>query len=288
MSAGTDNSLHVSLSGRFSDCTVITWSYKKQVNSGAVDLFTGGKKMNNIGRHERLSLGNNCSLNIYKATGEDYGLYNCRQNVNGHQYPDKLIYLHFLYVSPSFTQTEIRPDHSMTLSCQLILYDGGLCDTLVRFEGIQLSWVNQAGVDLQTDSRYQISSGHCNSTLTTKLLNEDNNRKWTCQVKKGTKVETSFSYSVKFGDRTTALIPVTTLNSAEQTSMPEEPVSHKPQGSLSTFVIVIIVVIAALAVVLLPAVFWMMCKKRADNRKEADDLAATDKNKYDGTICVPL
>ncbi|XP_052003756.1 uncharacterized protein LOC127658473 [Xyrauchen texanus] len=181
-----------------SDCSTTTWNYNNNRNSETIELFKKGKK-NNIERYERLSLGSDCSLNINKASKEDYGSYTCQQFINDHQQGnDARVYLHFLHVSPSSTQTEIRPDSSVSLSCQLILHDGVLCDNLVRFEGIQLLWVNQAGVDLQRDSRYQISSGHCISTLTTKLLNEDNNRKWTCQVKKGTKVEASFSYSVKY------------------------------------------------------------------------------------------
>ncbi len=89
----------------------------------------------------------------------------------------------------------------MTLFCQLY-YDLVSCDTLVRSEGVQLIWVNQTGVNLQTDSRYQISfsSRQCISTLTTTLLNEDHNREWRCLVTQR-KVKTSVKYTVKYSGK---------------------------------------------------------------------------------------
>ncbi len=48
----------------------------------------------------------------------------------------------------------------MSLSCQLYYgYDRVSCDYLVRSEGIKLIWVNQADVNLQTDSRYYSQNG---------------------------------------------------------------------------------------------------------------------------------
>ncbi len=88
----------------------------------------------------------------------------------------------------------------MTLSCQLY-YDQVRfsCHDLVGFEGIDLIWVNQAGVNLQTDSRFQIfSSGQCTSSLTTTLLNEDHNREWRCQVTQRNQLKTSATYTVKY------------------------------------------------------------------------------------------
>ncbi len=107
-------------------------------------------------------------------------------------------------VSSSSSQSEISPGSSVTLFCQLY-YDGDSCDNLVRFEGVQLIWVNQAGVNLQTDSRYQISfsSGQCISSLTTTLLNEDHNREWRCQVTQRNEVKTSVTYTVKYSGEET-------------------------------------------------------------------------------------
>ncbi len=91
----------------------------------------------------------------------------------------------------------------MTLSCQLY-YDQVRfsCDDLVRSGGIDLIWVNQAGVNLQTDSRFQIfSSGQCTSSLTTTLLNEDHNREWRCQVTQRNQLKTSATYTVKYSGK---------------------------------------------------------------------------------------
>ncbi|XP_067249503.1 uncharacterized protein [Chanodichthys erythropterus] len=180
-----------------SDCSSTTWNYNR--HSVAVELITLGIKKNNIERCERLSLGSDCSLNIKKVTQEDYGLYCCRQFVNGKQQgTDARVYLHFLHVSSSSSQTEIRPGSSVTLSCQLYYY-GVSCDSLVRTDGIQLFWVNQADVSVMTDSRYQISSSStdCISNLTTTLLNEDLNREWRCLVTQRNQLKTSATFTVK-------------------------------------------------------------------------------------------
>ncbi|XP_051506008.1 uncharacterized protein LOC127413167 [Myxocyprinus asiaticus] len=142
-----------------------------------------GINMNDTERHERLNLGSDCSLNIYKTTKEDYGLYNCWQYVNVETpYTNDHVLLHILLLSPASTQGAVVAQYTLCI------------------RGFKLVWVNESGVDLQTDSRYQISSSpeHCNITLTTTLLNEDNNREWRCQITEGTDVKTSVSYTVKY------------------------------------------------------------------------------------------
>ncbi|KAI2647218.1 Neural cell adhesion molecule 1 [Labeo rohita] len=98
--------------------------------------------------------------------------------------------------SSSSSQTEISAGSSVTLYCQLFSYAGVSCDDWIRSEGIQLFWVNQAGDKLTiSDSRYQISApGHCIITLTTTLLNEDDNREWRCEVTHRNQVRTSVTY----------------------------------------------------------------------------------------------
>ncbi|KAL1279528.1 hypothetical protein QQF64_026201, partial [Cirrhinus molitorella] len=111
--------------------------------------------------------------------------------------------------SSSSSQTEISAGSSVTLSCQLYTYDGVFCDDW----GTDLLWVNQAGDKLKvSNSRYQISApGHCIITLTTTLLNEDDNREWRCEVTHRNQVKTSATYTVKISARdktATAEIPV--------------------------------------------------------------------------------
>ncbi|XP_059423698.1 contactin-3-like isoform X1 [Carassius carassius] len=188
-------SVRLPCNNALSDCTSTTWTYSRHLKS--VELITLGKKKKDTERHERLSLGSGCSLNINKVTKEDYGSYTCLRYVNG-QGTDARVYLHFLHVSVSPSSTQIRSGSSVTLSCPLY-YDQVYCDTLVRAEGVQLIWVNQAGEDLQTDSRYQISPpGHCDSTLTTTLLDEDNNTEWRCLLTQRNEVKTSAAYIVIF------------------------------------------------------------------------------------------
>ncbi|XDV11631.1 hypothetical protein PO909_000519 [Leuciscus waleckii] len=217
ISSGENVSL--SCNNALSDCkSKTTWSYNRFRHSATVALIELGIKNKDTEKHERLSLESDCSLNIKNVTEEDYGLYNCRQYVNGQkQGTDAPVYLYVLHVSVSPTssssssssssQTEISPGRSVTLSCQLYSYTGFSCDDWVRSEGVELLWVNQAGVDLKTDSRYQILSSsdqyRCIITLTTTLLNEDNNREWRCRLTHRNQPETSVRYTVKYSEAQT-------------------------------------------------------------------------------------
>ncbi|XP_056088566.1 uncharacterized protein LOC130068938 [Rhinichthys klamathensis goyatoka] len=255
-----------------SGCTSTTWNYNNK-DSETVELIAGGKKKNDIERRERLSLGSDCSLNIKKVTQEDYGLYTCRQYVNGQQGTDAPVYLHVLHISSSSSQTEIRSG-SVTLFCQLYSYEVS-CDTLVRSEELQLIWVNQAGVSVMTDSRYQIlfSLKHCISTLTTTLLNEDHNREFRCQVTQRNQLKTSATYTVKYSAPTKTM---TTVTSSKTTPTVNKPVtSTQPE-------IVIVAVSAALALLLPAVILWVVCKKRGDIKRETNDSVVTNMNKYNG------
>ncbi|XP_073667809.1 uncharacterized protein [Paramisgurnus dabryanus] len=244
------------------DCTSTTWDYSKHRSSVTVELVNGGIKKINVKRAERLSLGSDCSLNIYKTTKEDRGQYTCRQYVNRQTHTDAQIFLHVLHVSLSSIQTEMRSGSSVTLTCQLFTY-GNHCDGLVHIEGIQLFWVNQADVNLQTDSRYQIlSPGKCIITLTTTLLNEDNNRKWRCLVKKKNDIKTSASYTVKFKGPAVTNPPITTTNfETKSTTNASETEGSKIWVSLYRVIIVIIEITAFTAPTVI--VFLIICTGRA-------------------------
>ncbi|XP_048014928.1 uncharacterized protein LOC125247589 [Megalobrama amblycephala] len=252
--------VHLPCNNDLSDCKSTTWIYNNRFkHSWTVGLIDGGIKKKNTERHERLSLGSDCSLNIKNVTEEDYGLYTCRQYVNDEQQgPDADVYLHVLHVSvspssssssSSSSQTEISPGRSVTLSCQL---DSRFsCHYWVRSEGLQLLWVNQAGVDLKTDSRYQIlfSSDHCIITLTTTLLNEDDNREWRCQLTLRNQLQTSVRYTVKY--------------SASETEV------SVTAGSLFRVIVIIVemAVFAAPTVILLQ----IICARRA-GRKDSEEI----------------
>ncbi|ROJ08800.1 hypothetical protein DPX16_3110 [Anabarilius grahami] len=82
-----------------SDCKSTTWIYGTSRHSEAAELTFLGIKNKNTGRHERLSLGSDCSLNIKNITKEDYGFYTCRHYVNGEkQGTDARVFLHVLHV----------------------------------------------------------------------------------------------------------------------------------------------------------------------------------------------
>ncbi|XP_051741865.1 uncharacterized protein LOC127508174 isoform X2 [Ctenopharyngodon idella] len=246
-----------------SDCKSTFWIYYSiSRHSGADELIGLGIKNKDTERHERLSLGSDCSLNIKNVTEEDYGLYSCQQwtDVNGQlqkERNDTRVYLHVLHVSvsqssssssSSSSQTEITPGCSVTLSCHVhsvsFIY-------WVHSEGLHLLWVNQTGVDLTTDSRYQIlfSSYHCNITLTTTLLNEDDNREWRCQLTLRNQLQTSVRYTVKYSD------PADTASETEVSVT---------AGSLFRVIVIIVemAVFAAPTVILLQ----IICARRAGRK----------------------
>uniref|UniRef100_A0A8C1CJN6 Ig-like domain-containing protein n=1 Tax=Cyprinus carpio carpio TaxID=630221 RepID=A0A8C1CJN6_CYPCA len=226
--SSSGENVRLSCNNALSDCTSTVWNYNYNTHSETVELIAEGIKRTDTERHERLSLGSDCSLNIKKVTKEDRGFYSCRQYVNEQQQgTDAYVYLHVLHVSSSSSQSEIRSGSSVTLSCQLYYhYYLFTCDTLVGFERLELIWVNQAGVNLQTDSRFQISfsSEQCLSSLTTTLLNEDHNREWRCQVKHRNQLKTSATYTVKYQTPTETKTP-SPVTISKSPAAPTQPAS---------------------------------------------------------------
>ncbi|XP_058624819.1 uncharacterized protein LOC131536104 [Onychostoma macrolepis] len=275
--------VHLSCNNALPDCKSTHWIYNGISHSETVELTAGGIKKTGIERHERLSLGYNCSLNIMNVTEEDYGSYTCRQYVNDKQQgTDARVSLHVLRVSSSSSQTEISAGRSVTLSCQLYSFAGVSCDRWIHSEGIELFWVNQAGVKLmRSDSRYQISApGHCISTLNTTLLNEDHNREWRCQLTQGNQVKISATYTVKISARAasmTAVIPVHITNSQttnkhitkDMITDPGKTELSRTTGSLFREILIILetAVFAAPTVILLQ----IICARRA-GRKNSQHL----------------
>nr|XP_055066935.1 uncharacterized protein LOC129448518 isoform X2 [Misgurnus anguillicaudatus] len=267
--SGSGENVSLSCINALSDCTSTTWNYNNHRSSAAVELIAGGIKKNNIERAERLSLGSDCSLNIYNTTEDDRGLYTCRQYVNGQIHGnDARVYLHVLHASSSSSpQTEIKPGRCLTLSCQLFSNEDS-CSSLVCNKDLQLFWVNQAGVNLQTDSRYKISqTGHCISTLRTTLQNNDNNTDWRCLLKKIKETKTSANYTVKFRGPSDTNPAVTTTNyETTSTINASETEDSKIHVSLCRVIILIVEItaFAAPTVILLQIV----CTERAENKRK--------------------
>ncbi|XP_026075367.1 uncharacterized protein LOC113054208 [Carassius auratus] len=242
------------------DCTSTTWIYNRFRHSAAVELITLGIKKKDTERHERLSLGSKCSLNIRNISTEDYGSYICQQwtgeKKDQKQEPDAGVYLHVLHVSSS--HTEISAGLSVTLFCQLYSYPRVSCDDWIRSERIHLFWVNQAGV--KSDSRYQISSSsdHCIISLNTTLLNEDHNREWRCEVTQRDQVKTSVTYTVKSSAEagsTTSVIPVHSTHS-------QDPSTTNTHTTKEILTILKTAVFAAPTVILLQ----IICARRAERK----------------------
>ncbi|XP_043086564.1 uncharacterized protein LOC122333122 [Puntigrus tetrazona] len=241
--------VRLSCNNALHDCRSTTWNYYNR-HSAAVELIGLGIKKKDTKKHERLSLGSDCSLNIKNITEDDYGLYSCRQYVNEQQHgADALVYLHVLQISSSSSsssQTDISGD-SVTLFCQLYSYTRVSCDDWIRSERIEVFWVNQAGVKLKrSDSRDQIlfSSNQCIISLNTTLLNEDLNREWRCEVTHRDQVKTSVTYTVRRSARaetTTAetsrapdsvtQIPVSSSNSEKKSGETPAPTSTQDSSN---------------------------------------------------------
>nr|AVP43417.1 diverse immunoglobulin domain-containing protein DICP-F-3 [Carassius gibelio] len=312
-----NNALHDALPR----CNSTTWNHYS--HSGTVELIAGGKNKKDTERHERLSLGSDCSLNIRKISTEDYGLYICQQwtGATGPRLRnDTRVYLHVLHVSSS--QTQISSDLSVSLSCQLYSYPRVSCDEWISSGEIHLFWVNQADVKLNiSDSRYQRSSSSdpCIISLTTTLLNEDHNREWRCEVTHRDQVKASVTFTVKRSAQaktTTAMTPVHNTNSTtntQKTTAPDKPATAVPdsqettaQATTTTAMTrvhntnsttntqkttapdkpetagpdstVILISAVAAAAVFLTAVLWLICRKRAGNKRGTGESVVKDEN----------
>ncbi len=90
--------IHLSCNNALRYCKSTYWTYNRFRNVAAVELIGLGIKEKDTERHERLSLGSDCSLNIKNITEEHYGLYICQQYVNDKQHrTDARVYLHVLH-----------------------------------------------------------------------------------------------------------------------------------------------------------------------------------------------
>nr|AVP43419.1 diverse immunoglobulin domain-containing protein DICP-F-5 [Carassius gibelio] len=296
------------------DCNSTTWIYNRFSHSAAVELIGLGIIKKDTERHERLSLGSDCSLNITNISTEDYGSYICQQ------------------WTVSSSQTQISSGLSVSLSCRLYSYPRVSCDYSGRSERINLFWVNPAGVKPTSSS----SSDLCIISLTTTLLNEDHNREWRCNVTQGDKVKASAKFTVKKSARdkpetagpdsqdlsttntqkttardkpetagpdsqettapdttTTAVINSQDLSTTntQKTTAPDKPETAVPDSLETTApdkpetavinsqdTTAILISAVAAAAVFLTAVLWLICRKRAGNKRGTGETAVKDEN----------
>ncbi|XP_056309022.1 uncharacterized protein LOC130220804 [Danio aesculapii] len=182
-----------------------TWLNSSYRQTAVAAMFILGVKQRNS---ERLNLGSDCSLIISRVTTGDAGLYICQQWRGGNQQQgsDSRVYLHVVAVSvsPFSSSSDIRPGLSLTLSCRLFSYSGLSCVDLFRSEHLHLSWLNEAGVNLNTDSRYQISSTGCIISLSTTLISEDEDKQWRCGVYQRNELKTSDTFTVQYSAKAEA------------------------------------------------------------------------------------
>ncbi|TRZ03165.1 hypothetical protein DNTS_035085, partial [Danionella cerebrum] len=64
---------------------------------------------------------------------------------------------------------------------------------------LQLKWVNQAGVTLESDSRYKIHSSSSPSIISLSIthLDGDLDREWRCELTDDNQLKTTASYTIK-------------------------------------------------------------------------------------------
>ncbi|KAK6294867.1 hypothetical protein J4Q44_G00340930 [Coregonus suidteri] len=151
----------------YPNCSSTTWLFWRSPQP-ITELVRGGQiRTETSARAERLRVESDCSLHVQKVRAEDAGQYQCLQ-----------------YLTEVM---DLKPDRPVTLRCVQTTWGGtGSCFLYDR-----LSWVDEAGTELQGDSRYQLTkTTDCDITLTVTLQRKDNNRKWRCQAENHGEVKT--------------------------------------------------------------------------------------------------
>ncbi|KAI1897281.1 hypothetical protein AGOR_G00081700 [Albula goreensis] len=119
---------------------------------------------------------------------------------------DAPVRLSVLSISPSSPVTELKSGSTVTLHCLLYTPEGpGQCKK-DSAKTIKLSWMDKSDTPLNK-SRFKIENWPpCNSTLTVKLQQKGNNRKWRCQLTEGSDVKISHSFTTILSGTTAGLV----------------------------------------------------------------------------------
>nr|XP_021328056.1 uncharacterized protein LOC108182761 [Danio rerio] len=186
-----------------------TWMYTfRQTYSQTTKIIVLGVK--EMATKVSMYLGSDCSLTLSRVIVEMAGRYTCQQWSEDQQYgPDAHVYLHvvlmisdFVFCSLSVSQSssDISPGLSLTLYCQLFSYFDFHCESLATCKDFRLSWLDQAGVILNTDSRFDVISypEQCITRLSTTLVREDNNKQWRCGIYQRNELKTSDTFTVHY------------------------------------------------------------------------------------------
>ncbi|KAM7395944.1 hypothetical protein PAMA_007289 [Pampus argenteus] len=138
-------------------CSSTTWIFSGSGNTAAEELITLGQIGRNVGsKSDRLSVTATCSLVIKKVTGEDVGLYTCRQFKSGEQHGS----INQVRLSV-ITIAERKDDDKVTLHCSVLKYEQSQHT---------VEWLHE---DSFTDLKE--SKGSCSATVT--LAASDLNQK---------------------------------------------------------------------------------------------------------------
>ncbi|KAM9317863.1 uncharacterized protein KZ484_022291 [Pholidichthys leucotaenia] len=169
-----------SLPSSFSSCSSVSWTFYR----GGQVIFTwvveGGQVRTDTDKYGRLSVTSSCSIRIRDLREEDAGSYVCRVE----KHSDANVYLSLLSISSDSSVMELRPGGTLLLTCILFTYyDAGSCKNSYSSSIFHLSWTGEDRSPLRDRDRYQLfSSSPCNISLALKLQQEDDSRRFRCQV----------------------------------------------------------------------------------------------------------
>lgn len=102
----------------------------------------------------------------------------------------------FLVAPPATPELNLTPGKTVSLQCVLLTYVKlGHCGA--RLRRVSLTWVDEAGAEIQEDSQHRIKKGSsCDVTLTV-TFQSPGNKKFRCQATVDEQVQTSVELSLR-------------------------------------------------------------------------------------------
>ncbi|XP_048105671.1 uncharacterized protein LOC125298845 [Alosa alosa] len=154
-------------------CRDTVWNYSSPQGE-TVEVVTVGKVRTDITKRAgKMSVDEDCTLNIANVTAEDTGEYYC--GPGGGE-----TYLSVLDISASPSISNNGTDGDVTLSCHLHTHEG--CERGSSTDKIHLSWIDEEGFPLQESADRQIQNpSACHTTLKESHLYQ-REKTWRCQL----------------------------------------------------------------------------------------------------------